>query len=365
MMMPPQLDLPQLNRDITLGWIERLSRAVSISGDEGEVRDIVKGICHEKDLEARSDPLGNLIVSAGKVEEGSPVVMVAAHMDEVGFMITDITEDGLLRFDTVGGINPSYLLGKPVVVGPEGHPGVIGAKPIHLTEADERKNKPDVKSLRIDIGVDSKDRAKEYVKAGDPAAFLPWFQEREGRITAKALDDRLGVAALLCLLAAPPPGIRLVGAFTVQEEIGLRGAKVASYSVNPAAAVVLDCTPAYDEFTCEGEENPSYNARIGRGPAIYLADSRTLSHPKLVEHFLAAAREADLPYQIRQPGGGGTDAGAIHLSRAGIPTLSISTPARHLHTPMSMAELTDWEGLVRLVFTALSEFDPRSLSLEG
>ncbi|HEX9675509.1 MAG TPA: hypothetical protein VGA07_05990, partial [Anaerolineales bacterium] len=156
-------------------------------------------------------------------------------------------------------------------------------------------------------------------------------------------------------------GIELLAAFTVQEEVGLRGARVAAFSLDPQAALALDCTPAYDLPSWDGEENIAYNTRLGSGPAIYAADGRTLAHPGLLEHFIHTAQSQELPFQIRQPGGGATDAGVIHVARSGIPSLSLSTPARYPHSAAGIASLSDWRDTVRLAHAALSTLTERML----
>jgi endoglucanase len=156
------------------------------------------------------------------------------------------------------------------------------------------------------------------------------------------------------LLEHPPEGIELQAAFTVQEEIGLRGARIAAHALKPEFAIALDCTPARDLPTWNGEENTQYNAKLGLGPAIYAADARTLAHPGLLRHLVDTAEAAEIPYQIRQPGAGGTDAGAIHLTREGIPSISVSVPARYIHTACSIAYVSDWRNTVRLVHAAVS-----------
>ncbi|MBT3392236.1 MAG: M42 family peptidase, partial [Chloroflexi bacterium] len=318
--------------EIDLQLLEKLTNACAVSGDEEAVRKIVLAEIEGHADEIRTDALGNVLATKAGTSSGArPRVMIAAHMDEVGFMLTSDDGDGLFRFEAVGGLDERQLVGKPVLVGAEEIPGVIGAKPIHLTTAGERQKAIPINSLRIDIGSNG---AK--AKPGDRATFATRFEKisasSHASIRAKAIDDRIGVASLITLLKNAPPNIDLLAAFTVQEEVGLRGAGVAAYAFNPDLAVALDSTPAMDLPVWDGEENIRYNTRLGAGPAIYVADAATLSHPRLIEHFRQSAEAASIPYQIRQPGGGGTDAGAIHRQRAGIPSISISVPARYIHT---------------------------------
>ncbi len=180
-------------------------------------------------------------------------------------------------------------------------------------------------------------------------------------LRGKALDNRLGVATLIELVRHAPENVELLAAFTVQEEIGLRGARVAAYALNPDLALVIDSTPANDLPVWDDSENTRYNTRLGGGPAIYLADSATLSDPRLIGWLAQTAESAGIPYQFRQPGGGGTDAGAIHRQRMGIPSISVSVPGRYAHTASMMARLSDWQNTLALLHQALSNFRPEVL----
>jgi endoglucanase len=360
-----QANTPTRITPAQIRMLERLCNACGVSGDEGEVRRIVLEHIREYADEIKVDALGNVLATRKAIGErkgktGQVLrVLVAAHMDEVGFMITSDEGDGFYRFQTVGGVDIRQLAGKPVWVGSEHIPGVIGAKPIHLTTAGERKNNISLDNLQIDVGPSGK-----KVKPGDRAVFATSFSRLGPSLRAKALDDRLGVATLIELFKSPPPGIDLLAAFTVQEEVGLRGARVAAYALDPDLALVLDCTPALDLPTSDGEENTRYNTRLGFGPAIYIADSSTLSDPRLIRHFVDVAESLSIPYQFRQSGGGGTDAGAIHKARAGIPSLSISVPGRYLHTAAALVRVTDWQFAMQLVYTGLSRLDPQILQAE-
>ena len=337
-----------------LRLLKNLSEAVGVSGAESEVREIVREHVEPLADEIQTDVMGNLLVIRKGPGRRRLRVMLAAHMDEVGFIVVSVGSEGQLKFDRVGGLDARQLLGKPVWVGKDRLPGVIGGKPIHLATRDELKQTVKVESMAIDIGVSKKETAKGKVKVGTVATFATPFRRIRGTVRGKALDDRLGVTILAELIEHPPEGIELQAAFTVQEEVGLRGARIAAHALQPDVAIALDCTPARDLPTWDGEENTQYNAKLGLGPAIYAADSRTLAHPGLLRHLVETAEASEIPYQIRQPGGGGTDAGAIHLSREGIPSISVSVPARYIHTAESMAHVSDWRNTVRLVHAALS-----------
>jgi len=340
--------------------LEKLCNEIGVSGDEGAVRKLVLDEIQSYADEIKVDALGNVLATKKGNKRNRLKVMLAAHMDEVGFMLTYDDGKGIFRFGIVGGIDERQLAGKPVWVGKDKIPGVIGAKPIHHTTASERKKTISLDSLRIDVG----EKNSSKVKVGDRATFATEFQRLGPSIRAKALDDRLGIANLIALFKNAPASIDLLAAFTVQEEVGLRGARVAAFSLDPDLALVLDCTPAYDLPSWDDEENTSYNTRLDDGPALYVADRATLSDPRLIRHFVETAQTEDIPYQIRQPGGGGTDAGMIHKQRAGIPSLSISVPGRYLHTAASIIRVNDWENTLNLVHTALSSLKPSIFKTE-
>lgn len=363
--MPTEKDLISSRASRShLTLLRKLTEAVSVSGDESAVREIVKGEIEDFVDELWIDPLGNLLAIRRGQGRNRLKVMLAAHMDEVGVMVVDVNSQGGLKFETVGGIDPRQLPGKPVWIGREKLPGIIGAKPVHLTTSEERKSTIDVDSLFIDIGAKSKEGATGKVKIGERATFATPFNRIGASITAKALDDRLGVASLIEICRIAPPKVDLLAAFTVQEEVGLRGARVAAQALEPDAAVALDCTPANDLPTWDGSENSTFNARLDGGPAIYVADRMTLSHPGLVQLFVETAEEGGIPYQIRQPGGGATDAGAIHLTNEGVPSLSLSVPGRYLHTANSLARLADWRASVKLTYQALNRLRKSTLELK-
>jgi endoglucanase len=357
---PPRLGAAQIR------LLERLCNACAVSGDEGEVRAIVLEQVKPFAETLKIDALGNVLVTCpGQGTGGRLRVMLAAHMDEIGFMLTQDEGDGIFRFETVGGIDERQLVGKPVWVGRDHLPGVIGAKPIHLTTPEERKRAIPLDALRIDIGPGGNSK----VKIGDRAAFATPFARLGPSLRAKALDDRLGVATLIELVRHAPANIDLLAAFTVQEEVGLRGAQVAAFAFDPDLAIAIDSTPALDLPVWEDEagaprENLFYNTRLDGGPAIYIADSSTLGDPRLVRHLADTAEALHIPYQYRQPGGGGTDAGAIHLVRAGVPSISVSVPGRYAHTAAGLARLSDWQNTLSLLHASLARLGPDFLSGE-
>lgn len=339
--------------------LERLSNAVAVSGDEGEVRKIVMSEIKDIADDSKVDALGNVLAVRHARQKPAMRVMLAAHMDEIGFMLVE-GEDGLFRFETVGGIDVRQLPGKTVLVGKEHLPGVIGAKPIHHTTPEERRNAIALDTMRIDVGMDN----GKKVKPGDRATFATRFQRIGPSLVGKALDDRLGVVTLIELLRQAPAHIELQAAFTVQEEVGLRGARVAAYSLDPQVAIAIDSTPAGDLPHWDDEESTHYNTRLDGGPAIYIADKGTLSDPRMLQLLYQTAEAHTIPYQIRQPGGGGTDAGAIHKQRAGIPVVSVSIPGRYAHTAALVARLDDWQNTLSLIYYALERISPDILAVE-
>ena len=340
--------------------LESLSNASGISGNEAEIRAIIRKEIKAHVDEIKVDAMGNLL-ALKHAKTANPVkVLVASHMDEIGFMVVNEDTDGLFSFETVGGVDERQLLAKMVTVGKDKIPGIIGNKPIHLLESGEIHNIVNTQAMRIDVGPANSSK----VKVGDYAAFATKFQQTGSTVTGKALDDRLGVASLIELTKNIPDNIEFMAAFTVQEEIGLRGARVAAYTFQPDFAFALDSTPAIDMPRPDGEENVQYNCRLGAGPAIYLADAGTISDPRLVRFLTGIADKNAVPYQFRQPGGGGTDAGSLHKTGAGIPTVSVSIPGRYAHTAIMMARVPDWENTIRLMYLMLQNISRDLLAVD-
>ncbi|NWF64466.1 MAG: M42 family peptidase [Chloroflexi bacterium] len=332
--------------------LEKLCNAMSVSGDEGEVRRIVLEEVKLYADEVKVDALGSVLVRKKATGKKPLRVLLDAHMDEVGFMIVNDDGEGFYQFKTVGGIDERHLVGKQVIVGKDHIAGVIGAKPIHLTDSSERSHPVDIDSMRIDLGPEGK------AKAGDRATFATKFKRVGPSIMSKSLDDRIGVAILIELLKNAPANIELCLAFSAQEEIGLRGAKVAGYYFEPDLAIAVDSTPARDLPDYDGRENYTYNTKLGWGPAIYPAHAPVISDPRLVSFLAEVGAKHGIPYQFRQPGGGGTDAGAIQQARSGVPVVSVSVPHRYTHSPVSVSRVDDWKNTLNLLHVALQEMTP-------
>ena len=334
--------------------LEELSNAFGPSGYEDDVRRILARALRDKVDDLRADALGNLIAfKQGTGPEPRLKVMVDAHTDEVGFMITRIEKNGLLGFRAVGGIDDRMLMAKGVVVGPKRLPGVILAPPIHLTKPEQRQQVVKIDQLVIDIGADSEDKAKGLVNIGDYVAFDTRFQvlSTDGlrTVKGKAFDDRAG-CTVAALLAEEEYPVDLYLSFSAQEEVGLRGARVAAYRIEPDLAFALEGTVC-DDTPKKRDVSPT--TRLGKGPAITLMDHSFVADRRLVRLLVDTAQAHGIPYQFKQPGVGGTDAGAIHLARAGVPAVAASVPCRYIHAPVSMLSLDDLDHLVSLMKAAL------------
>ena len=343
-----------------LALLTKLCNAVSVSGDEQEVRAIVTEELRDFADVTKVDAMGNVLVRREGKGLDRVRVMIAAHMDEVGFMIVNDEGDGVFEFRVIGGVDPRQLVGKPVTIGRDHIPGVIGAKAIHLTTPEERKQVLKVDQLRIDVGPGTGSK----VKVGDRGTFATKLVVLGPSIRSKALDDRLGVFNLIQLVKYAPENVDLLAAFTVQEELGLRGAKIAAFSFDPEIGIAMDSTPANDLPDYDGNENTSHNTKLGDGPAIYIMDRGTIGDQRLIKWLIESAEAEKIPWQFRQPGLGGTDAGEIHKTRTGVPSVSVSVPQRYLHSPAGLIRIEDELNTLKLIHTALTRLDRSILNLQ-
>ena len=341
-----------MNQDLLI----RLSEVSGVSGDEGRVRQLLADALRPHADRLHADSMGNLYVENEPAPGGRADfrVMVAAHMDEVGLMVTGIESSGVLAFEAVGGIDARVLVSQPVRIGDRGVPGLIGLKPPHLSAPAERGQSPSIKGLRIDIGASSKAAASESVKLGDRVCFDTRVLDLGPTLLGKAFDDR-GGCAMLAELLEDRYAFALHGVFTVQEEVGLRGARVAAHAIAPQAAFVLECGTT-DDAPKEIDDTPVM--RLGAGPAITVMDRSMVADARLVRHLIDTAEAEGIPYQVRAPKGGGTDGGRIHLSREGVPTAVVSIPCRYLHAPASLIHKSDYDNAVALLRAALKRLTP-------
>ena len=335
--------------------LEALSNAFGPSGCENEVRQVVVDAIDGKVDEFRVDHLGNVIACQKGTANFGFKVMVSAHMDEVGLMITHADERGLLHFTKVGGIDDRVLPAKVVRVGENRIPGVISMKPVHKLKPSERNQVVSYDQMAIDIGVSSKTEAERLVNKGDYAVFDVAFEDLGSVLKGKAFDDRAGCAVLIALIENGPYPFCFYPVFTTMEEVGLRGARVAGFSVMPDAAFALEGTICDDG---PKEQDISPTTLVGKGPAISPMDRSVISDRRLLRLLVETAEAEGIPYQFKQPGKGGTDAGAIHLAKTGVPSLPVSVPSRYIHSPVCILGKSDLENTIRLMTAALKRLTP-------
>ncbi|MEW5934112.1 MAG: M42 family metallopeptidase [Bacillota bacterium] len=333
----------------------QLSEAAGVSGWEGEVRGIIRGQLEKMGVCYRTDHLGNIIAYRGPDDEHAGLrVMLAAHMDEVGLVVSGIDKSGLLRFRKVGGIDDRVLVSKRVLVGKSRVPGVIGAKPIHLQQPKEQENPFRAEELFVDIGARNKEEAEKVAKVGDPIVFATRFTRLgERRARGKAFDDRAGCLVLLGALREKYR-VPVYGVFTVQEEVGSRGAQVAAYAIEPRLGLALEGTVCSDT---PGSEEHLQATRMGAGPAISVMDADTIHNRRVIERLVEVARKAGIPYQLRRTTSGGNDAGRIHLARSGAAAGGLSVPCRYIHSPASVLDLEDLVNTRRLLVEFLHSLE--------
>lgn len=322
--------------------LKKLCALDGISGDEKNVRDFIIEQITPYAESVKVDPLGNVLARKKGRKRAEKRLMFSAHMDEVGLMVTDITSDGYLKFDEVGGIDKRILPGKRVTVGEKNLPGVIGVKPIHLTKGDESSAVPDYSEMYIDIGARSREDAEKYVTLGDSVRYTYDFTETESKICCKAIDDRFGCLVLIELIQKELE-YDADFAFVVQEEVGLRGSTVAAYTLNPEYAVVVETTTAADI-----PESDRKVCVLGDGAVISVMDRHTIYDKELVKAAFSLAEKHSIPAQYKRAVAGGNDSGAIHKSRGGVRTLAVSLPCRYLHAPSCFADKRDCESVFRL-----------------
>ena len=327
-----------------------------VSGDEGAVRDYLRAQAQPYADEIRTDPLGNLIVFKRGRKTGGTKLLLCAHMDEVGLIVTRATEEGFLKFDFVGGVDRRVALGKPVELGENRVPGVVGMKAIHLLTAEERKKVPKTEALYLDIGASSREEALSKVPLGTYGAFVGEPEELgDGFLKSKAIDDRLGCAVMLELLKEELP-LDVTFAFTAQEEVGTRGAFGAAFSVTPEIALVLETTTAADLPGIEGARRV---CAPGKGPVISYMDGGTIYDRALFETLRRLAQEHQIPWQTKEYIAGGNDARTIQRTKTGVRVAAISAAVRYLHAPASVGSLADFAHMLELTRLFLEEMAER------
>lgn len=321
--------------------IKQLVEAYGPSGHEGQVRALIEEIVRPLVDEVRRDALGNLIAHK-KAKGGGKRVMLAAHMDEIGLVVTYVDEKGFLRFATVGGVSPLTLVGTRVSFA-DGTTGVVSWE-----KWLESQDRPAWEELFIDVGARSREDCP--VKVGDAACFVRPMVDLGERLVAKAMDDRIGCAVLIqALRELGDTPHEVFAVFTTQEEVGTRGALVSAYGVEPDVALALDVTKTGDT-----PEAKPMAVSLGQGPAIKMMDSGFIAHAGVKEWMIATAERLGLPYQREVLTGGSTDARAMQLVRSGVPAGCLSIPCRYVHTPSEMVDYGDVQNAVKLLVGLLS-----------
>ena len=335
--------------------IETLKKLCALSGVssfEDQVRDYIMEQVKSYADNMRVDSMGNLIVFKKGAKNTGNKLMLCAHMDEVGLMIRHITDDGYLKFSNVGGIDRRVLIGKRVLIGWDRVPGVIGLKAIHFTSIEERGKVPKLEEFYIDIGAKDREEAKSLVSLGDFAVFdNECLEFGDGMFKAKAIDDRVGCAVMLKLLRQDLP-MDCTFVFTVQEEVGTRGAFGAAFSVTPEIALVLEGTTAADLPGVKGQKRV---CAPGQGPVISLMDNGTTYDKELFRLLCDTADAKNIPWQVKRYIAGGTDGKAVQRTKAGVRVAGISAAVRYLHAPTSVASVKDFEQILALASAFIDE----------
>lgn len=334
-----------------LELIKKLSLLNGTSGREDNVREFIINEIKDFADGTETDPLGNLIVFKKGNKTPKNRVMLDAHMDEVGFMVTSVNSDGTLNIERIGGIDKRVMMGRAVTVGENKINGVIGIKPIHMTKSDEKLTMPE--KLYIDIGADSKEGAEKLVSPGDCAYFNSDFVEfGDGFIKGKALDDRAGCAILINMIKSELP-YDMYFNFAVGEEVGLGSAGTAAYRINPDYAIVVETTTAAD--LADVPENKKV-CKLGEGAVISFMDRRTIYSKKLFDKAFELAERDSIKAQVKSMVAGGNNAGVIHKTAGGIKTLTVSMPCRYLHSPSCVLKIDDIRESERIIRALAEDF---------
>lgn len=330
--------------------LEKLCGLNGTSGDEKSVREFILSEISDF-CDCIVDPLGNIIARKKGASPAKNKVMVSAHMDEVGMIVTSVKSDGTLTVSPVGGVDPRAAIGRPVRVG-DGLYGVIGAKAVHNLSDDEKKTAPKFTALYADIGAQDKAEAEKLVSLGDRVHFVSDFITfGDGFVKGKAIDDRFGCAVMIELIKSELP-YDCIFTFVVQEEVGLRGSRTAAYTVDPDFAIVLEATTAADIPLASAEKRC---CELGKGAVVSYMDRSTIYDRELYELSQKVSADNGIKWQTKTMVAGGNDSGAIHISRGGVRTIAISAPCRYLHSPSCVVKLSDLEDCERLAKAMLEK----------
>ncbi|WP_368652282.1 M42 family metallopeptidase [Ornithinibacillus sp. 4-3] len=347
--------------DETLKMFKALTDANAISGHEKEARDVMEKYITPYADKVYTDNLGSLIAEKTGNANG-PKVMIAGHLDEIGFMVTRIDKDGFIYFQTIGGWWSQVMLAQRVtIMTRKGNvTGVIGSKPPHILSAKERNKTVEIKDMFIDVGAMNKEEAEEFgIRPGD--SVVPYFEfvplKNEKMLLAKAWDNRIGCAIAIEVLKRlqdeqHPNTVYGVG--TVQEEVGLRGARTSAHAIKPDIAFAVDVGVAGDT---PGVSDKEADSKLGEGPQIILYDASAISHKGLRDLVIEVADEKEIPYQYSSIPGGGTDSGTIHLTANGVPSVSITIATRYIHSHAAILHRDDFENAVKLFVEVIKRLD--------
>ena len=324
--------------------LKKLCLANGVSSGEEEVRQIILSEIKAHADEITIDNSGNIIVFKRGKERAEKKLMLSAHMDEVGFIVTGGNSDGTLLVDEVGGIDRRVISGKRVRLCSSGLSGVFGIKPVHLSGSSKNEI-PKLSSMYIDIGASDKNNAEDNIEIGELVAFEGYYEETDQAVITKALDDRVGCLVLIEMIKSELP-FDMYFTFVVQEEVGLRGAKTAAYTVEPDFAIVVETTTAAD---IPGVDETKHVCTLGEGAVISIMDRRTIYDKAMYNEAFKSARRAGVKAQAKKAVAGGNDAGVISTSRGGVRTIAVSLPCRYLHSAHTAAYKDDIQAVFGIV----------------
>ncbi|UZD22579.1 M42 family metallopeptidase [Algoriphagus halophytocola] len=343
--------------DINVSLLKQICEIAGAPGFEKRVRDLVIELVTPLADEVKTDNIGNVIaIKKGKRNPDGKRVMVAAHMDEIGFIVTHIDDNGFLRFHTLGGFDPKTLTAQRVIVhGKKDLVGVMGSKPIHVMSTEERAKLPKTRDFFIDLGM-PKEEVEKYISVGDPVTRDRELIEMGDCVNCKSIDNRVAVFILLeALRELKDPAYDVYATFTVQEEVGLRGANVAAHGINPDFGIALDTTIAFDVPGAQAHEKVT---ELGKGTAIKIMDAMTICDYRMVEFMKQTADKATIAWQPEILVAGGTDtAGVQRMGKQGAIAGAISIPTRHLHQVIEMAHKKDIADSIALLKACLEQVD--------
>ncbi len=328
-----------------MNLLKRLCMADGASSGEEPVREIILNEIKDFADDIKTDNSGNIIVFKKGKNQPSKRLMISAHMDEVGFIVTNINSDGTLAIDEIGGIDRRIISGKRVKLCTSGLTGVFGIKPVHLSKGDSRNEIPKLSQMYIDIGAADKADAEKYVQPGELAVFEGYYEDNGNSVISKALDDRAGCLVLIEMIKSELM-YDTYFTFVVQEEVGLRGAKTAAYTVNPDCAIVVETTTAADIPNVDEDKKV---CRLGEGAVISFMDRRTIYDKAFYKEAFSAAEKAGVKAQAKQAVAGGNDAGVISTTNGGVRTAAVSLPCRYLHAPHTMIYKSDLEAVYKTI----------------